>query len=246
MKKGVIILGATSAIARACAESLAKAGYPLFLAGRNVGELSRIASDIHLRYLVEVRYGELDAKKYTSHHDFIHNAAAVMGGLEGVVFAIGDLGKHDEALYDHKAARAIIDSNLTSACSLLTYAAEVLEKEKNGFIAAIGSVAGDRGRQSNYIYGAAKGGLAIFLEGLRNRLYDKNVRVLTIKPGFIDTAMTFGKKNLFLVASPKRVAKALIRSVNQGRNVIYVPWFWRLIMLLIRSIPEELFKRLKL
>ena len=116
----------------------------------------------------------------------------------------------------------------------------------NGFIIALSSVAGDRGRQSNYIYGSAKGGLSVFLQGLRNRLFHSGVRVITIKLGFVDTAMTFGLPNLFLVASPQEVGKKIVKAVNRGRNVVYIPWFWRLIMGIICSIPECVFKRLKL
>jgi short-subunit dehydrogenase len=129
---------------------------------------------------------------------------------------------------------------------LLSHLADYFENRKHGFIAGISSVAGERGRQSNYVYGAAKGAFTILLQGLRNRLFPHGVRVLTVKPGFVDTGMTFGMRGLFLVASPEYVGERIARSVVRGRDVVYIPWFWRHIMLIIRLIPEFIFKRLKL
>ena len=124
--------------------------------------------------------------------------------------------------------------------------AQRFEDKGSGFIIGIGSVAGDRGRQSNYVYGSAKGAFHLFLQGLRNRLSSRGVHVLTVKPGFVDSPMTFGKEGLFLVASPEKVARAILRALKRRRNVIYVPWFWHWIMLIICCIPEFIFKRLKL
>ena len=130
--------------------------------------------------------------------------------------------------------------------SLLTALATFFEKKKSGFIVGISSVAGDRGRQSNYVYGSAKGAFALFLQGLRNRLHPAGVRVLTVKPGFIDTRMTFGEVAPGMAADPEAVGAAILKALDRNRSVIYVPWFWRYIMLVIRSIPEPIFKRLRL
>ena len=134
----------------------------------------------------------------------------------------------------------------TSAALLANLAAEYLEPRKRGFLCVLSSVAGDRGRQSNYIYGAAKGGLNIFLQGLRQRLSKSGIVVVTVKPGFTDTAMTWGLPGMFLVASPQKVAHDIYRAVQNGRGTVYTPWFWQIIMTLIKSIPEVVFNRIKL
>ena len=142
--------------------------------------------------------------------------------------------------------KRILDTNLLGAASILGLLANHFEAKQRGFLCAISSVAGDRGRQSNYVYGAAKAGLTVFLQGLRNRLFRSGVRVITIKAGFVDTRMTFGRPGMFLVASPERAGRAIVRAISQGRDVAYVPGFWRAVMLLIRAIPEQVFKRLRL
>jgi decaprenylphospho-beta-D-erythro-pentofuranosid-2-ulose 2-reductase len=143
-------------------------------------------------------------------------------------------------------ARRVIDTNYTSAVSVLNLAADYLEQRRGGFICGLSSVAGDRGRQSNYLYGSSKAALSTYLQGLRNRLTRARVRVVTVKPGFVDTKMTFGLSGMFLVATPERVAKDISQAIRRGRSVVYTPWFWRPIMLVIRTIPEFIFKRMKL
>lgn len=246
MKSGVLILGATSAIARASAQSFAVKGYPLYLAGRDVQELERIASDLKVRFQVDAKYGYFNAEEFAEHGSFFDDVVSEMGELEGVLLAFGDLGDQKKAISEFSAAKEIIDRNFTGACSILTYCANYLGNLGKGFIIGISSVAGDRGRQSNYVYGAAKGALNLFLQGLRNRLFQSGVRVITIKPGFVDTAMTFGLKGMFLVADPKKVGEKIVASLDHSGDVRYIPWFWRYIMLIIKSIPEFIFKRLKL
>ncbi len=143
-------------------------------------------------------------------------------------------------------AEKIITSNFTGAVSILGICANYFEPLKRGFIIGISSVAGDRGRQSNYVYGAAKGALSIYLQGLRNRLFPSGVRVVTIKPGFVDTAMTFGLPGLFLVASPQHIGKQIVRTLSKSTDVVYLPGFWRFIMLIIKHVPEVIFKRMKM
>lgn len=246
MKKSILILGASSAIARAISFSLAKRGHHLFLAGRELEELERIASDIKLRYLTEVQYGFFDADAFSEHETFLQQTLQKIQGIQGVVLAFGDKGNQKKGEIEFDEALQTMNRNYTGACSILTHCANYLEKEKSGFIIALSSVAGDRGRQSNYIYGSAKAGLSAFLQGLRNRLYPSGIEVLTVKPGFVDTQMTFGSPGLFLVASPQYVGEKIVNAWEKKKNELYVPWFWRLIMDIIKNIPEFLFKKLKL
>ena len=167
-------------------------------------------------------------------------------GFEGVVLCIGYLGDKQQAETDLGEARRLLDSNFTGCVLALEVLARHFMRQRAGFICAISSVAGDRGRQSNYLYCGAKAGLTAYLEGLRNRLFHHQVRVITVKPGFVDTPMTYGRPGLFLVARPERVAKSIFRAIQRGKDVVYVPWFWRPIMLLVRIIPEQVFKRLRL
>lgn len=246
MKGTVLILGATSAIARSAAHAWAEKGYSLYLAARNGFELERLAADIKVRFQVDVRQGLFDAEAMDTHAKFFDTVVQSVGELAGVLVAFGDLGETKGAMNDFHLAKEIIDRNFTGACSILTYCANYFAKQGKGFMIGISSVAGDRGRQSNYIYGAAKGGFSLFLQGMRNRLSPAGVRVITIKPGFVDTAMTFGKPGMFLVASPEKVGKVIAASPAKFADIVYVPWFWRPLMFVINLIPEFVFKRLKL
>ncbi|MHB1676026.1 MAG: SDR family oxidoreductase [Sulfuriferula sp.] len=245
MRKVVLILGATSAIARATAAVFAAQGYDLYLAGRDAEELTRIAADLAIRYQVKAGWGVLFAEALDSHARFFAQAISSMGEMDGVVLALGYLG-NQQAARDFNVGAEVILVNFTAAASLLSHCASYLETRKQGFIIGISSVAGDRGRQSNYTYGAAKGALSLYLQGLRNRLYGSGVRVITVKPGFVDTAMTYGMPGLFLLASPQYVGERIVRALDKSADIIYLPWFWRYIMLIIKSIPESVFKRLKL
>ncbi len=246
MSGPVLILGAVSAIARSTASVLAAKGYSLYLAGRDMDELSRLAKDIEIRYGVKVKFGYFDGDAYDSHADFLKDVLGKMGELEGVLVAFGYLGDQQLAASDFAEGEKIIRRNFTGVCSILSHCANYLESRKKGFIIGITSVAGDRGRQSNYFYGAAKGGLSLYLQGLRNRLFPSGIRVITIKPGFVDTSMTFGMPGLFLVASPVYVGERIVKSLEKSKDIVYVPWFWQHIMWIIRMVPEPLFKRLKL
>ncbi len=245
MSEAVLILGATSAIASATAAAFAARGAALYLASRDIGELARIAADLRIRYNVEVHHGLFDAEATESHEAFFQAVIEAMPNLSGVVLAFGYLGDQ-QAARDFNVGAKIIASNFTGAASILSHCANYFEPLKRGFIIGISSVAGDRGRQSNYVYGAAKGALSLYLQGLRNRLFASGVRVITVKPGFVDTAMTFGLPGLFLVASPQAVGERIVRTLEKSADVVYLPWFWRYIMLIIQHIPEPIFKRLKL
>lgn len=243
----VLILGATSAIARATAEELARDGYGLILAGRDGEELEYLAADLRVRGGGPVQVLFLDVLAFETHAPFFqHCLELAQGELHGVVLAFGHLGVQSEAQQDFTQARLILDTNFTAAASLLSLAANHLEARGRGFLLGYSSVAGDRGRQSNYLYGSAKGGLTLLLQGLRVRLFKAGVQVTLVKPGFVDTKMTFGLPGLFLVASPKAVARRALRAVEAGRAEVYAPWFWFWIMLVIRMVPDFVFKRLKL
>lgn len=245
MSNWILVLGATSAIARATAAAFAQRGYSVYLAGRDEEELSRGALDLQLRFNVRTAFHFFDAEKPETHSEFFSKVEQATGGIEGVVMAVGYLGEPIAARRFPLLTR-VFQANLVGPASILACCADYFESRKAGFIVGISSVAGDRGRQSNYVYSAAKGGLSRYLQGLRNRLYNAGVTVLDVKPGFVDTAMTFGLPGLFLVASPEYVGECIARAVEKKRHTIYVPWFWAYIMLIIRSIPEFLFKRLKL
>lgn len=244
-----LILGATSGIARAVCRVLAERGCRLVLAARNTDELARTAGDLQARLQANVHTMPFDALDFAAHAEFVRQATqAFPGGLDGVVLCYGDLADQAVAQADFDVARRTIDVNFTSAVSVLERLAEYFAQRKSGVIAAISSVAGDRGRQSNYLYGAAKAGLSAYLQGLRNRLFPAGVHVLSIKPGFVATPMSDGRvnPNSPLLATPERVARDIERALRRRRDVLYTPWFWRPIMAVIRALPEPLFKRLKL
>ena len=244
MAKNILILGATSDIAAACARTFSQAGYDIILAARNTGTLLPLADDIMIRSNQQVYVTSFDATAFETHADFIKNLPVKP---YGVICAFGFLGDQTKAEDSFREAHTIIDSNYTGAVSLLGRLALLFEARQAGFIVGISSVAGDRGRSSNYVYGSAKAGYTAFLSGLRNRLQRKNVQVITVKPGFVRTAMTEGL-NLpkALTAEPEQVAKDIFTAVQKNKDVVYSKWFWKYIMLIIRHIPEPLFKRLAL
>lgn len=233
----VLIVGAKSDIAKATAREYAKHGYDLYLAARNVSELETFANDIKIRFDRKVKCIELDILDYISHK-------SVYDGLEekplGVISAVGYLGELSET-------QKIIDTNYTGVVHLINIIANDFEQRKSGFIVAISSVAGDRGRKSNYIYGSAKAALTTYLSGLRNKLYAANVHVLTVKPGFVATKMTEGMDLPDkLTAKPEDVAKDIYKAQQNGKNVLYTKWIWKWIMLIIKTIPEFQFKKMNL
>jgi short-subunit dehydrogenase len=242
----VLILGATSAIASALAREFAAHKFDLVLGGRDLEELSALASDLSLRYGVRAAILPFDALDTQTHASTLRAFLSEAGSaLEGAVVCIGYLGDQDKGQSDWEEARLILETNFTGCVSALNILANHFEPRRAGFICALSSVAGDRGRQSNYLYGAAKAGLSTYLQGLRNRLFPAHVKVITVKPGYVDTRMTYGRPGLFLVASPERVAKGIFRAILKGKAVVYMPWFWRFIMLIVRSIPEAIFKRMR-
>ena len=243
----VLILGATSGIASALAREFGAHKFDLVLGGRDREELGALASDLSLRYGIRAEVLLFDALDSQTHASNLRSFLSQAGKtLEGVVVCIGYLGDQAKGQSDWEEARRILETNFTGCVSALNILANHFELRQAGFICAISSVAGDRGRQSNYLYGAAKAGLSTYLEGLRNRLFPAHVKVITVKPGFVDTRMTYGRPGLFLLASPERVGKGIFRAIVKGKDVVYVPWYWRFIMLMVQSIPEAVFKRLRL
>ena len=247
MNEAVAILGAGSAIGRALAGELARQGSRLILAGRRLEDLERIASDCRLRFGAEVRVLPFDALAFEEHAAFFERCTESFDeGLDGIALCYGEMPEEDEARAKIAVARQMIDVNYTSAVSLLESAAGYLARRGRGWVCAIGSVAGDRGRPGNHLYGSTKAALGTYLQGLRARLAKFGVAVVTIKPGFVDTRMTYGRSGLFWVASPQRVARDALRGIRRDRAVVYTPWFWAWIMLVIRLLPDRIFKQLDL
>ncbi|MBT8127471.1 MAG: SDR family NAD(P)-dependent oxidoreductase, partial [Gammaproteobacteria bacterium] len=180
------------------------------------------------------------------HKVAINAAINTLDGLDLVLIAHGTLPEQKACEQSFDLTQKEFGINTLSTISLLTYLANYFEDKGQGTIAVISSVAGDRGRQSNYVYGSAKGTVTLYLQGLRNRLHKSNVNVITVKPGFVDTPMTSGMNKGLLWAKPEKIADTIFRAIDRRRDVVYAPWFWRYIMLIIRMIPELLFKRLNL
>jgi short-subunit dehydrogenase len=217
-------------------------GSSLFLAARDRGEAERLASDISIRTGVTAIPGIFDASELYFHGTFLEKAIEALGGLDGVVVCFGTLGDETIAQTNSDEAVATVNQNFTGAVSLLTIAARHLEQQRSGWIIVIGSVAGERGRSRNYVYGSAKAALATFTQGLRARLSRVGVNVLTVKLGTVDTRMTWGRDSMLVVA-PEAAAEAIIAAWRRNADVVFVPWFWRPIMGIVRMIPERIFKR---
>jgi decaprenylphospho-beta-D-erythro-pentofuranosid-2-ulose 2-reductase len=242
----ILIIGAASAIAEATARQFAEAGDALFLVARNQDRLNILAEDLRVRGAATVSSFTLDVLDYDLHKPALEAAIAVMGGVDIALLAHGSLPHQKDCEEQFDVARRELEVNAISSISLLTHIANYFEEQQQGTIVAISSVAGDRGRQSNYLYGAAKGALTIFLQGLRNRLFRSGVSVITIKPGFVDTPMTAEFTKGALWAKPEKIADVIVRSIDKKRDVVYAPWFWQIIMWVIKLIPESIFKRLSL
>lgn len=236
----ILIIGSKSDMAKALAREYAENGYDLYLAARQADQLESLAKDINVRYGRTAKCVELDILDTDNHQGFYDS-------LEekplGVISAVGYLGDQDKAQSDFSEAKKIMDTNYTCLVSLLNIVADDLVARRCGFIVGISSVAGDRGRKANYIYGSAKAALTAYLSGLRNRLFEHKVHVMTVKPGFVNTKMTQGMDlPQKLTAEPEQVAQAVYKAQQANRNEIYVLWFWRYIMMIIKSIPEWKFK----
>ncbi len=242
----VLIMGATSAIAEAIARLYAARGAALMLIGRSADRLEAIAADLRVRGATMVQTCVLDARAIARYEAALAGAVAGLGGLDVALIAHGTLS--DQKACEH-SVELLADEFAVNALGAMAFAgllANHFEAQGRGVIAAISSVAGDRGRQSNYVYGAAKAALSAYLSGLRQRLYPRGVAVVTIKPGFVSTPMTAAFPKGALWATPGAVARDIVRAIDRGTPVLYTPWFWRPVMAIIRAVPEFLFRRLRL
>jgi len=241
-----LIVGATSAIAEAAAREFAARGAALFLVARSAERLEAIAADLRIRGASRVGTYQLDVRDFGAHEGMVTAATATLGGLDAALISHGTLGDQIAGENSVEVMLNEIQINATSVMALCTILANRFAANNSGVIAVISSVAGDRGRQSNYIYGSAKAAVSAFTSGLRQRLSKKGVSVVTIKPGFVDTPMTAAFKKGLAWATPVSVAKRIVAAMIKGTPVIYAPGFWRPIMWVIRVIPESIFKRLSL
>ncbi|MFH1050740.1 MAG: SDR family oxidoreductase [bacterium] len=245
MKK-IMIIGAASAIAKETAMLFARDGAELYLVDINQGRLEATEKDILARYQTKIKLDVLNVIDFDRHEPVFKRAIEAMNGLDAVLIAHGTLANHEET---QKCVENIVKEfniNCISVVSLASIAANYFEEKKAGMIAVISSVAGDRGRMSNYIYGSAKGGVTTFLQGLRNRLAHSGVSVLTIKPGMVDTPMTAHLPKSPLFAKPKDIGKIIYKAMLSRKDVVYAPSYWRLIMWVVIHIPEFIFKKLKM
>ncbi len=246
----IVILGANSAIAKETARIWASQGKELFLVGRDAAKLEQLQGDLQVRGAKSVVTHVRDLAVTSQHEELFQSLEAHFSDYDTVFIAYGVLSDEKEAMESFESFAQDFQVNFLSVVSLLIYFANRFEEEakagKRRKIGVISSVAGDRGRGSNYAYGSAKAALSTYLAGLRGRLAEHSVQVLTIKPGFVDTPMTDSVPKNALFASPQKVGKGIARAFESNADVVYLPWFWRFIMLALKMIPEPLFKYLKI
>ena len=244
--KKILVLGATSGIAEATCRIWARQGASLFLVGRNAEKLAVVAADLKTRGAAYVDTAVADLDDTDRHPQLLAHAINSLTGMDVAYLAHGILGDQTEAEANFETAAQILHTNLTAPVSLLTWLANFCVQRHAGTLAVLSSVAGDRGRKSNYVYGASKAGLSAFLAGLRNRVDREGVRVLTIKPGPVKTAMTSTMKGSEKFADVDKVAATIVKAIDGTADTLYVPFQWRPIMFVVRSIPERVFKKLNL
>lgn len=242
----IMVVGATSAIAHETTRFFAADKAELFLVGRNADKLNTIKDDLMVRGAAKAECYVLDITNLAAHQAMIDAAIEALGGLDAVLIAHGTLTDQKTAQRSVEETLAELNVNFLSVVSILTPIANYFEQQRRGSITVISSVAGDRGRMSNYIYGTAKAGVSTFLQGLRARMQKSGVSVLTVKPGFVDTPMTADVKKNPLFASPSKVGESIYEAMKAERDVLYTPWFWQYIMMIVRNVPEFIFKRTKL
>ncbi len=244
--KNILIVGATSAIAKAYAKMNAKQENTFYLLARNAEQLALVQQDLQVRGANAVHSDVFDAENPETLSEVIDKAFDTLSTIDVALVAHGSLPNQEKCETDTDTLIKELNINATSTIVILSRIAARMELAQKGTIAAITSVAGDRGRQSNYVYGASKRMVSTFLQGLRNRLYKSNVQVLDIKPGFVDTPMTKEFDKSALWAPANKVAKDIDNAINRRSQVLYTPFFWRYIMLVIKSIPESIFKKMSL
>lgn len=247
MNAPVVILGATSAIGQAFARGIAARGRDVVLCARCEEEAERSAGDLRVRFGVEAAALGFEATKDAADPLWFERLRARCGGAFGGIFvAHGAMLEEDRDRLDPSATARMIETNLTATAQVLERFALDLERSPGGFVCVVSSVAGDRGRASNYLYGASKAGVQALLSGLRVRLARVGVPVVDVRPGFVDTTLTWGRPGVFLAAAPERVARDALRAIDRDHAVVYTPFFWRWVMTIIRWLPDAVFKRLTL
>jgi decaprenylphospho-beta-D-erythro-pentofuranosid-2-ulose 2-reductase len=240
----ILILGAMSDVAQAMAHEYAKNGFEIILAARKKDRLEPLKKDLEIRYQVKAFTYEFNALDFTSHVDFYRS---LQQKPDVVACVFGYLGDTAKGLGDWKEAEQILHVNYTGAVSILNVVASDMMDRKQGTIIGISSVAGERGRQSNFLYGSAKAGFTAYLSGLRNKCFHAGVHVMTVKPGFIKTSMTQGMPlNPKLTATPQKIALDIYKAASKKKNVLFSLWMWKYIMMIITSIPEGMFKKMKM
>jgi short-subunit dehydrogenase len=244
--KKILIIGATSAIAEATTRIWAERGDELFLVARNQGRLNVLTQDLKVRGSSAVNSYCMDANNFEEHLTMLDKAFGMLEQIDVVLIAHGTLSNQKECEHSVELTMQEIKTNALSAIALLIHLANRFESQGSGVIAVISSVAGDRGRASNYVYGSAKAMVTTFTSGLRQRLYKSGVSVVTIKPGFVDTPMTAEFKKGLLWAKPEKVAKGIVIALDKKNDEFYTPGFWWGIMKIIKFIPEAIFKRTQL
>jgi len=245
--KTILIIGATSKIAQEFALASVKKGYHLILAARNQDKLNNIASDLQIRTNIEkIETMYFDTLETGKHKVFFKEVLSKTENLKGIFIAAGVMFDQKLCENDFLKAKETIDCNFTGIVSILNIAANFFEEKNVGFLSCITSVAGDRGRKSNYIYAATKAALNVYLQGLRNRLGKTAVLVQTVKCGPVDTPMTKGMKNLPFLAQPAIIATAILKGIEKRKEIIYLPKVWFFVMKIICAIPERIFKRMNL
>ena len=244
--ENILVIGATSEIAKATARLYAQNSSNLYLLARDTRILEITAKDLEICGASQVNYGFIEITDFATHPSVIDQAFKQLKHIDVVLIAHGTLP--DQALCENNVADVIRELNVNAigTISVLTHLANKFEEQGSGTIAVITSVAGERGRKKNYVYGSAKGMISIFLQGLRNRLFAKGITVLDIKPGLVDTPMTNHMKKTILWTQPETIAKSIVKGINKNKNIIYCPFYWRFIMIILKLIPENIFKKLNI
>lgn len=238
-----IILGATSSMAKAFARQVTEAGAGVFLCGRDMADMEASAADCAARGAPVAEALKFDARDEKTFTPIIDRARNEDGQLHVAVF-VGSMPTQEQIDADPDLIKGVVTNSHIGPATFLQMLAPELEARGAACVVGVGSVAGDRGRIGNYVYGSAKAGFHIYLAGLRNRLTRSGGHVVTVKPGFSDTAMTWGLEGMFLVASPDKISSDILKAVEKKKDVIYTPFFWRYIMGIIKFIPERIFKKL--
>lgn len=242
--QNILILGGSSDLGIALARKYASEKYSISVAGRSLVEMEMIAADLVIRYSIDAKGYQFDARDFSSHQRF-YDGLILKPDIAICLF--GFMGNTGDALENWNDTQQVIETNYSGAVSICNILANEFLKNKTGMIIGISSVAGDRGRGSNFIYGSAKAAFTAYLSGLRNRVFKSGVHVMTVKPGFMYTKMT---ENLplpaLLTATPDEAAHAIFIAGRQKKNIVYIKWFWRYLMLIITNLPESIFKKLSL